>query len=59
MAEITAYEITKAVFENFDAFRRLHPTFGTLRIADMIQRDGHVPMHPGALRYYRERGWLS
>ena len=58
MAEITAYEITKAVFENFDAFRRLHPTFGTLRIADMIQRDGRVPMHPGALRYYRERGWI-
>jgi len=58
MAEITAYEITKAVFENFDAFRRLHPTFGTLRIADMIQRDGRVPMHPGALRYYRERGWM-
>lgn len=59
MAENTAYEITKAVFENFEAFRRLHPAFGSLQISDMIQRAGGVPMHKGALRYYRERGWIS
>ena len=59
LAEIAAYEITKAVFENFEAFRRLHPAFGTLTIAEMIRRDGRVPIHAGALRYYRERGWAS
>ena len=59
MPEIIAYEITKSVFENFDAFRRLHPTFGGLQIADMIQRDGRVPLHPGALRYYRDQGWMQ
>jgi len=59
MPEATAYEITKAVFENFDAFRRLHPAFGTLTTADMIQRNGRVPIHAGALRYYHERGWVS
>lgn len=58
MSEITAYEITRAVFENFEAFRRLHPAFGTLEIADMIESSGRAPMHAGALRYYRERDWL-
>jgi uncharacterized protein len=59
LSENTAYEITNAVFENFEAFRRLHPAFGSLQISDMIQRNGDVPMHAGALRYYRERGWIS
>jgi hypothetical protein len=59
MAEITAYEITKGVFDNFEAFRGLHPAFGSLKIEDVIQRNGRVPMHAGALRYYRERGWMS
>ncbi len=59
MPEGTAYEITKDVFENLEALRRLHPAFGGLTIADMIRPKGGVPIHAGALRYYRERGWIS
>jgi TRAP transporter TAXI family solute receptor len=36
MSDTVAYEITKAVFDNFDAFRRLHPAFETLSVTDMV-----------------------
>lgn len=58
MRETVAYEITRAVFDNFDVFRVLHPAFEALSVAESIHRTGNAPIHPGAARYYRERGWL-
>ena len=58
LPETVAYEITKALFDNFDDFRRLHPDFATLVPRDMVPDAGHVPLHEGAARYYRARGWL-
>ena len=58
LRDSVAYEITKAVFENLDDFRRLHPDFATLSATDMIPSAAVVPLHPGAARYYRSRGWL-
>ena len=58
LPETVAYEITKAVFENIDDFRRLHPDFATLAPRDMVPAGAVVPLHPGAARYYRGRGWL-
>jgi hypothetical protein len=57
VSETIAYEITRAVFDNFDAFRRLHPAFEGLSTAEMVHASGRAPVHPGAMRYYRERGW--
>jgi TRAP transporter TAXI family solute receptor len=56
LSDGAAYEVTRAVFDNFDIFRGLHPAFETLSIADMLPGRNPVPVHPGALRYYRERG---
>jgi hypothetical protein len=57
MSDIVAYEITKAVFDNFEVFRRLHPAFEKLSITDMFRNvEGGPPLHPGSARYYRERG---
>jgi TRAP transporter TAXI family solute receptor len=58
LSDTVAYEITKAVFENIDDFRRLHPDFATLVPRDMVPGALNAPIHPGAVRYYRERGWL-
>jgi len=58
VSDTMAYEITRAVFDNFDAFRRLHPAFETLSVAGMVRVGGRAPAHAGAMRYYRERGWL-
>lgn len=58
LSDALAYGITKSVFENFDDFRRLHPAFSMLSVSDMVGAGGEVPVHPGAVRYYRERGWM-
>ncbi len=52
------YEVTKAVFENLDAFRKLHPAFANLDPAHMIKDGLSAPIHPGALKYYKEKGWM-
>ena len=51
-----AYAVVKAVFENFADFRRLHPALSTLDIRDMVPSEAVMPIHPGALNYYREAG---
>ncbi len=54
----TVYAITKAVFDNLDSFRGLHPAFTGLQ-PELMVRDGlSAPLHEGALRYFKERGWL-
>ncbi len=57
--EEVVYETVKAVFENFDRFKRLHPAFENLNEEDMISDGLTAPLHDGAARYYRERGWLE
>jgi TRAP transporter TAXI family solute receptor len=54
----TIYEVVKAVFENFDRFKGLHPAFANLKEEDMITKGISAPIHPGAERYYKERGWM-
>lgn len=52
-----AYTVVKAVFENFDDFKRLHPAFSRLTEEEMITDSLSAEIHPGAMRYYQERGW--
>ncbi|MAG65451.1 TAXI family TRAP transporter solute-binding subunit [Pseudomonas sp.] len=56
--EETVYQTVKAVFENFDRFKRLHPAFATLKEEEMIKEGLSAPLHDGAIRYYKERGWM-
>ena len=53
------YQIVKAVFENFDRFRKLHPAFANLKKDEMIEAGRSAPLHPGATRYYREAGLIK
>jgi len=55
----TVYVITKAVFENIDDFRKLHPAFAHLDPQHMIKDGLSAPLHEGALRYYKEKGWIK
>lgn len=52
------YVVVKAVFENFEDFKKLHPAFANLSEAEMITDSLSAPLHPGAEKYYKERGWL-
>ncbi len=53
------YTVVKAVFDNFDRFKGLHPAFENLKEEDMIADGLSAPLHPGAEQYYRERGWIQ
>jgi TRAP-type uncharacterized transport system substrate-binding protein len=53
------YLITKAVFDNIDEFKKLHPAFAHLDPAHMIKDGLSAPLHEGALRYYKEKGWMK
>ncbi|ORJ55029.1 TAXI family TRAP transporter solute-binding subunit [Geothermobacter hydrogeniphilus] len=52
------YAITKEVFENFEEFKKLHPAYAVLTKESMLQGLS-APIHPGALRYYKEAGLLK
>ncbi len=56
--EDTIYQVVKAVFDNFDRFKRLHPAFENLTEEEMISGGLSAPLHPGAEKYYKERGWM-
>jgi uncharacterized protein len=51
-----AFGVVKAVFDNFGDFWRLHPALSTLEIKHMVPGEAVMPIHPGALYYYREAG---
>lgn len=53
------YTVVKAVFENIDGFKALHPVFSTLDPAHMVEDGNTAPLHPGAERYFREAGLLN
>ncbi|MFV0245033.1 MAG: TAXI family TRAP transporter solute-binding subunit [Qingshengfaniella sp.] len=57
--EETVYQLVKSVFENFDEFKQLHPAFSHLTEEEMISAGLSAPLHDGAQRYYRERGWIE
>ena len=54
MPDAVGYAITKAVFDNFDDFRKLHPALAGLTKEQ--RRARRSPFHPGAVRYFKEAG---
>jgi len=52
------YNVVKAVFDNFDQFKKLHPAFKNLKETEMIKDGLSAPLHNGAKKYYKERGWM-
>jgi hypothetical protein len=52
------YLITKEVFENFDYFKSQHPAYSGLTKKSMLQGLS-APLHPGAIKYFREAGLIQ
>jgi uncharacterized protein len=53
------YAVVAAVFDNFERFSAFHPAWSMLDPEAMISEGISAPLHEGALRYYRERGWIE
>ena len=56
--EQTVYELVRAVMENIEDFRNLHPAFANLDPQKMMTDGLSAPLHPGAIKYYKEKGWM-
>lgn len=56
--EEVVYQVVKAVFDNFDNFKTLHPVFSTLDLKKMVKEGSIAPLHKGAERYFKEKGLL-
>ena len=57
--EKVVYTVVSGVFENFDNFKKLHPAFKHLKAEEMIKDSLSAPLHAGAAKYYKEKGWLK
>jgi len=53
-----AYLITKTVSENFERYRKNVKAMQIGNVKDM-PRDIGLAFHPGALKYYKEKGWIK
>jgi len=55
--DTVVHRLVRAIFENLDDFRNQHPAFGVLKAPAMIRDGLSAPVHPGAMKFYREKGW--
>ena len=58
VSDDAVYQLVKAVFDNFEDFKKLHPAFVNLDPKQMIKDGLSAPLHPGAVKYYKEKGWM-
>ena len=58
VSDEVVYEVVRAVFENLDDFKKLHPAFTNLDPKQMITNALSAPLHDGAVKYYKEMGWM-
>ena len=53
------YTVVKALFDNLETFKAMHPAFAPLNKQKMIEDGLSVPLHEGARRYYLEQGLID
>lgn len=58
VADDVVYTMVKAVFDNFEEFKKLHPAFANLEPQHMVKDGLSAPLHDGAVKYYKEKGWM-
>jgi len=59
VSEKVIYTVVKSVFENFEAFKKLHPAFANLKKEEMVKDGLSAPLHRGAIKYYKEVGLIK
>ncbi|HEX6981078.1 MAG TPA: TAXI family TRAP transporter solute-binding subunit [Alphaproteobacteria bacterium] len=56
MSDEMAYQIVKTIFEHKDEWIAVHKSAAEVTFEDQRQENSPVPFHPGALKYYAEKG---
>ena len=58
LSDDAAYAIVKAVFDNLEDFKKLHPALENLDAQQMLTGNT-APFHPGAIKYFKEKGLMK
>ena len=59
LSDDLAYKITKAILENLGELGTMNPKFKQWSLKGAV-RDPQLPFHPGAIKYYKEKGvWTA
>ena len=57
VSDKAVYTVVKAILENFDSFKKLHPAYNNITKESLL--DGlSAPLHEGAKKYFKEAGLL-
>lgn len=59
VSDEAVYQLVKAVFSDLDGFKKLHPAFKHLKAKEMIKDGLSAPLHPGAIKAYKELGLMK
>lgn len=59
VSDDTVYSFVKSVFENLDDLKKLHPALAHLKAEDMVKNGLSAPLHPGAEKFYKEKGYIK
>jgi TRAP transporter TAXI family solute receptor len=59
MDEKTAYNVTKAMFEQIEKYKASHRLLAASTTKESLAQKGAAALHPGAEKYYREAGILK
>jgi len=57
VSEEVVYDMVKTVFDNLDELKASHAAFRNLNPKEMLGGLS-APLHPGAVKYYKEKGWM-
>lgn len=58
ISEESIYIFTKTIAENEERFKKSYGSFKDWTPEKMVD-NLNIPIHKGAIKYYKERGWMS
>ena len=59
VSDSTIYNVVKVIIENIDSFRRIGASFMNLDANRMANEFKSIPLHPGAEKYFKEKGLIK
>ena len=59
VSEETVYKFLTALVDNAERVRKVHPSLAEFSLETIVQNPTNVPLHPGAARFFREKGVLK
>ena len=58
LSDDVAYNVVKNMIEKISTLRSMHSLFSQLNDVDLVPTQKDIPIHPGALKYFKEKGLM-